>query len=289
MDLKQIRSIGLVRKHGHGQAQDLSLEIQAWLKERDIPCVAQSCAEDGSLNLEALGRPDLVLVLGGDGTIVNASRQLAGGGVPLAGVNLGKVGFLAALSVKDWPQHLEKLLKNGLSLEKRLTLDFEVLRRGQKIYSGLAVNDVVITRGRLARLISLELFANEARVVHLRADGLILSTPTGSSGYCGSAGGPLIHPSLDVYAVTAISPFLSHFLPLVLGADTRLRIHVREAGVEPCITVDGQELVPLRSGDVINAWGRPAGMLFACCGQDGYFPKLRNSGFMRDAAGSKKE
>ncbi len=280
-----VRSVALLHKEGNAAAAELSRAVSEWFAGRNVPCAAFPYASENPGPFLRLGSADVVIVLGGDGTLVSVARYLAPAPRPLIGVNLGRVGFLAEIAPGDWRDAFTAMLRDGVLLEEGLALRYCLNRRGVFPASGLAVNDIVISRGGPARLVSLELTVGGIRLATLRADGLILSTPTGSTGYTGSARGPLLSPGLAAYAVTPICPFLSNFLPLVLSGDTHLAVTVVEAGPEIYMTVDGQESLRLEEGDCLEACGEPDSIRFARLDGEGYFSKLRSAGFVRDFSG----
>ncbi len=207
-----VRSVALLSKDGNVIADDLRAAAASWFARRGVPCQAFAyTAEDQDLASRLQG-VDLVVVLGGDGTLVSVTRQLTAAPRPVLGVNLGRVGFLTEICPEAWQDAFEAILREGVLLEKGMALRYNLLRGGTSLVAGIAVNDIVISRGGPARLVSLALTVGGIRLAVLRADGLILSTPTGSTGYTGSARGPLLYPGLEAYAVTPICPFLSNFL-----------------------------------------------------------------------------
>ena len=180
---------------------------------------------------ESVGQFDLLLILGGDGTFIGVARQMHFLKAPLMGVNLGRVGFLTQLHQDYWEQWISKVLIEGIEIASRLALEYEVLRQGKSVHRGLVINDLVISRGELARLIRLSVSYDGIAISTVRADGVIISTPTGSSAYGVSAGGPLIHADLSVYCVTPVCPFLNSFKPMVFPADGACRIQVDRKSV----------------------------------------------------------
>ncbi len=277
-----LRSILIVTKSGHREAEALGERMRAWLAARGLSARVVENTGD-AVSLAVAGQEcSLALVLGGDGTILGVARRLLGSGVPLLGVNLGKVGFLAEVAASRWEASLERLLAGGVTVQERLALSFRVEREGVTVHSGGAVNDVVINRGILARVINLDLRVGSERLGELRADGLIVSTPTGATGYSVSARGPLVHPQLHVYTVTPICPFLNNLLPLVLPGEARLSVTVRDRTNEVYLTQDGQEGYALRAGDVVHVERAPGGMLFATIEELSYYRKLKAKGFIKD-------
>lgn len=275
-----VRNVLIVTKTGHVSALDLGRSIAAWLAERSV---ASHVMENGVAAWpEDLAETfDLVLVLGGDGTMLSVARHIPGPKVPLLGLNLGKVGFLAELCPKDWREKLSKILDSGLNIRPRMALTYAILRDGETISSGRAINDLVINRGGLSRLVNLDLFVDEVHVGVLRSDGLIVSTPMGSTGYGVSAGGPILHPNLEGMGVTPICPFLNEFPPLVMPASSTLAALVLPTTAEVFFTVDGQEVLPLVEGDRVEIKRCPEGLSFVCVKGSTYFAKLRAKGFIR--------
>ncbi len=284
-----VRSVALLGKAGNAAAAELSAAARRWFGEGGVSCAAFAYTADDKNFVARLGDADLVIVLGGDGTLVSVARHLAASPRPIIGVNLGRVGFLAEISPDAWESACARIMRDGVMLETGLALRYSLTRDGEGLCGGLAVNDIVISRGGPARLVSLELAVEGARLAVMRADGLIVSTPTGSTGYTGSARGPLLYPGIDAYVVTALCPFLGNFLPMVLPSGTGFSVTVDEAGPESYLTVDGQEALRLTRGDRLEARGEPDCVCFARLDGEGYFAKLRSAGFVRDFGGQGSE
>ncbi len=280
---RKVSSIALVIKEGNAEAEKLGLTIEAWLRTRGIAVWTGRHGNEPVHCCAAMPDVDLLLAFGGDGTIVSVSRYLLGRNIPVAGVNFGRVGFLAEFPRNAWEATLRRILEQGVLVEERMALHYSHTRDGTELHSGLVVNDVVVTRGKLARLVSLALGVNDEPFMVLRSDGLILSTPTGSTGYAGSAGGPLLLPRLNSYVVAAICPYLSSFPPLVLDAETAFSVTVGEAGTDLFLTLDGQETLPLMVGDTISVRGVPGQFIVAELGLSGYFDRLRQAGFVQES------
>jgi NAD+ kinase len=282
MTREHIRTIALCSKAGSEKAEELRNAICRWFSARCVPCVSFIYDHDVPDFFEKIEDADLILVLGGDGTFVSVARRLAADPKPILGVNLGRVGFLAEVPASGWDIAFTGMLEHGVLIEKGLVLEYSLCRNGDEILNGLAVNDLVVSRGGPAKLVSLALTVDDRHLAVLRADGFIASTPTGSTGYTGSARGPLLHPGLDAYALTPICPFMSNFLPMVVSGGTRFSITVKESGPEIYLTVDGQESLQLSEGDSLHVTGRAGGIRFARIDDEGYFAKLRFAGFIRD-------
>ena len=274
-----VSSFVLITKRENAAAEEAGRQALDWLAERGVCVTALTHAE----LLAGAQVPDagMVVVFGGDGTIVSVLRRLLGRGIPVSGVNFGKVGFLAELSPATWQAGLAAAMAGTVATEQRMTLHYEVTRGNSTALCGEVVNDVVLTRGKLARLVPLSLEVDNNPLVNLRSDGLVVSTPTGSTGYSSSAGGPLLATGLNAYVATAICPFLCGFPPLVLSSHNSLCITVQATGVEVFLTLDGQEVHELHPGDTLCVRGLPGRMRLAHFGYSGYFERLSSAGFVR--------
>lgn len=195
---------------------------------------------------------DLVLVLGGDGTLLSAARLAGPLDKPVLGINIGGLGFLAEYELAEWEQALADVLAGRVRIERRMMIDC----REDGAAFGWALNDVVITKAALARMVTVEVHVDDQSVARVRADGLIVSTPVGSTGYNLSAGGPIVAPSEDLLIVTPICPHQLNVRPLVVPATSRLRIEVVDHAEESYLTLDGQVGRPITQAtsiDVVRA------------------------------------
>lgn len=279
--LHSVNSVALVVKEGNLAGEAACEQVSQWLRARDVPfSLSRHPAQDIATTL--LPGADLVLVFAGDGTMVSVARQCIDLGIPVAGVNFGRVGFLAELSEDSWQEALDAVLAGGLIVDERLSLKFSHFRDGELMHSGEVVNDVVVTRGKVARLISLQLSVNGDPFLTLRSDGLIFSTPTGSSGYAGSAGGPLMLPTMHAYVVAAICPYLGSFPPLVLEPETVFSVRVGEGAADVYLTLDGQEAYALEEGDELRVSGVPGRVRMANFGLQSFFSRLLQAGFAQE-------
>ncbi len=194
---------------------------------------------------------DLLLVLGGDGTLLSMARLVGDLGVPILGVNLGGLGFLTALTVEELFPALEAYLSDGLVIEERMMLSAAVWRQGERLSEYAALNDVVITKSAMSRIIRLEVAVDQQFATGYRADGLIISTPTGSTAYCLSAGGPIVFPTMDALVLT---PICSHTLtnrPIVLPASQRIEVTLL-TDQDVMLTADGQVGFALKQMDTVE-------------------------------------
>jgi NAD+ kinase len=196
--------------------------------------------------------PSLIVSLGGDGTLLYSARIWGLDGVPILGVNLGRLGFLADIE----PEHLSEVLNNVLAgkakIEERTVLDFSIRRNNSQIYKSTFINDAVINKGAPARILSLKLSVEGSEYWTYRADGLILSTPTGSTAYNLSAGGPVVYPGLEAVLVTPICPFTLAARSVILPLHFNVEVIIGEKANDVLLTADGQNCMPLRAFDRIK-------------------------------------
>lgn len=275
------QTIGIITKHGNELAEKTAEDIRQWLVKRNFDVWGDD-SHLSNLSLENLPPTQLVLVLGGDGTIISVSRRILPLHTPVVGVNFGRVGFLAELTESTWETSLEQALARGLNVEHRYVLHYSLMRDGACLSEGDVINDVVITRGKTARLVRLDLALDNEPLMQLRSDGLIISTPTGSSGYACSAGGSLLEPTLNAYIVASICPFLNVFSPLVLRGEAEFEVKLPDSSLDLYLTLDGQETIPLEANDCIRVKKSSNDFLLANMGLEGYGKRLRRAGFIGD-------
>lgn len=194
---------------------------------------------------------DLVLSIGGDGTLLNACRQVAAKGVPVCGINIGRLGFLADIELLELESKLEKILHKDFRIEERLMLDGLIRRGGEARAAGNAINDVVVTKGGVSRMLNLSLHVDDCRIADYQADGIIVSTATGSTGYSLSAGGPIINPRVKLLLITPICPHTLSARPLIISEEEEVRICITAAHRDIVLTFDGQESCSLLTGDEV--------------------------------------
>ena len=277
-----LKQMMLVHMVGNELAAQMALEIQDWLRKNG--CISTIFQATKNTSLEAdWDNVDMVLTLGGDGTLLGVARGVLEREIPVLGLNLGKVGFLTELSPEDWQGTLEDIVVGQYALSSRLVVSFKVFRHEQEFYQGYAVNDLVISCGSLARMIRLNMWYGRDHLGMVRADGMIVATPTGSSGYSISAGGPLIYPELDVFALTPICPFLHAFRPMILPFEDDLHVEVLEADSKVYLTQDGQTGVVLRTGDKVIASRAQNRLLLVRPLHSHYAHKLKSKGFIRES------
>lgn len=260
----------------------LAKEAVSLLTERGVPVVLNresaeilGCPALGIPEGELVRRAKVVVVFGGDGTILRAARAAAPQGIPILGVNLGGFGFLAEVNSPEVEGALHRLLEGDFQLDERMMLRAYVDQGGRPIQEFLALNDIVVTKSGYARLLKLHTFVNaEPLATHL-ADGLIVATPTGSTAYSLSAGGPIVHPAVDGIVLTPIAAHSLNARAVVVSAGDTIKIRVEPIGAPSILTVDGQEGYPLQPGDEVGVERSPHRTRLIRFGRGGFYSILR--------------
>lgn len=274
--------IAVVCKSRHELARALGDEVAAWLAERGMS-VSLCEGADALAGPDAASAYRCVVILGGDGTILGVARRLIDRPAPLFGINFGRVGFLTAANPHNWRERLCAALEPDAPLRRCLALRWSLVREGRAIGDGWAVNDLVVSRGALARLTCLGMSLAGRNMGLLRCDGVLFCTPVGSSGYSVSAGGPILHPEMDAIGITPICPFPSAIAPLVVPGGTQCALRVCSGSTDCYLTVDGQEGQELRADDEIRVTGQPDSVWFLGGGAP-FFERLRQRGFALEQA-----
>ena len=254
-----MKRIGIVAKTDRDEARTVVPQLLDWclarglqpLLDKETAGLAPDTTAHTSRKPDLPGQVDLLLVLGGDGTLLTMARLVGDLGVPILGVNLGGLGFLTALTVDELFPALEAYLVDGLVIEERVMLTAMVSRQGERLSEYVALNDIVITKSAMSRIIRLEVAVDEQFATGYRADGLIISTPTGSTAYCLSAGGPIVFPTMDAMVLT---PICSHTLtnrPIVLPASQGIEVTLL-TDQDVMLTADGQVGFALRQWDTVQ-------------------------------------
>jgi NAD+ kinase len=252
MNEKQIRSVAIVVKPNNSEAQTTADELSGWLTSRNIELIGEPvCAgkdlDSTAVNLDA----DLIVVLGGDGTMIATARMIGDRDVLVLGINYGSLGYLTDFRIEEMHSALETIFKGDYEVDRREMLDIEHCRGGEILATGRVLNDVVINKAALARIIEIEVRLNDLFVNSFRADGLIVATPTGSTAYNLSAGGPIVYPSMNAVVLTPICPFTLTNRPIVVpdNASIELKLLYENEGV--VLTLDGQTGFPMMGDDTV--------------------------------------
>jgi len=233
------------------ESLNLAEEISVFLKEKNISCDFYSFL--GFNDKAPFENYDFIVTLGGDGTVLFAARNSVDLNIPVFPVNLGEFGFIASVQTDEWKESLEAFLEGKSSIAERSMLKVTIIRNEKEIFSGYGLNDVVISARRAANIICLNVKYKDCQLCKLKADGVIISTPTGSTAYSAAAGGPILDMELDALVLTPINPFSLSSRPVVLNANGEIEINVQQSRTkEVSITVDGQEPLNLLTGDYIK-------------------------------------
>jgi len=278
-----IRSVGIISRPRRADLAAVLPQLLEWLGKRGITvyfdevtagCLSPAGGGKSRESLPALS--DMLIVLGGDGTLLAAGRLMnSERNIPILPVNLGGLGFLTSVTLKDLYPVLEQAVNGSARFSERVVLDVHVTRAGQDVYRGRALNDAVLNKAAMARMIDLQFRVNEEFVCNYKADGLIVSTPTGSTAYSLAAGGPIVYPIVSAFVITPICPHTLTNRPLVIPDTAQMEIgFVGDAPVY--LTLDGQVGTELAPGDVVSvaAWSERLHLVRPQ--QKSYFSVLRD-------------
>ncbi|NOG32043.1 NAD(+) kinase [Halomonas sp. TBZ9] len=259
-------TIGLIGRLGSEKVADSLIRLVGFLVARDYQVVVEDRTAtviphhgQPEASRRALGELcDLVIVIGGDGSLLGAARTLCKTGTLMLGVNRGRLGFLTDISPDELEQRVGEVLAGQFEVEERFLLDAELYRDGVAVGNGEALNEVVVHPGKAVRMIEFELFIDGQFVYSQRSDGLIVATPTGSTAYALSGGGPIMHPKLDVVTLVPMFPHTLSSRPIVIDAASEIRIHIGETNqTYPHISCDGQTRAVAKPDDVLVITRKP--------------------------------
>jgi NAD+ kinase len=261
---QQFQSIGLIGRPGTPALVDQIKPLMQYLSDRKIKLVLEkSTAAQASMmqhphhELKEMCRQvDLVVVMGGDGSMLSAARIVAPLKVPMVGINFGRLGFLTDIPLDASQQMLGSILDGNYTSEKRQLLQAEVVRKGMPVFSTLALNDVVVSRGAMGSMIEFEVYVDGLFVYNLRSDGVIIATPTGSTAYALSAGGPILHPHLNALSLVPISPHTLSNRPIVLSGDAEVSVRLVR-GTNARVNFDVQSFFDIQADDTIVVRANP--------------------------------
>ena len=253
-----ILKIGIIGKTNLQQTFDLTQDLCGWLADKGVEVyleedLAKKIKNQKSATQKEIAElADIILVFGGDGTFLGVARIACKHGTPILGINLGGLGFLTEVTVDEIHAMAERIISGDYEIEKRKMLQASIRRGEETIDSYDVLNDVVINKGAVARVIDLSIYIDGSHVTTYKADGIILSTPTGSTAYNLSAGGPIVHPGLRVIIITPICPHTLTNRPLIVPSDMKVEIKVSTHEPDTYLTLDGQIGVRLNSGDFVE-------------------------------------
>jgi NAD+ kinase len=278
-----IRNIGIISRPRRSNLSEVVPPLLSWLEARGIHVVydqetASSLAEpsEGRSREQVAAASDLLLVLGGDGTLLAAARVAAPRGIPILPINMGSLGFLTSFMLEELYPALEDILAGRLTISERVMLHAELQRGGKILDKQTVLNEVVINKGALARMIELELSIDQDFVCRYRADGLIVASPTGSTAYSLSAGGPIVHPSVESFIITPICPHTLSDRPVVVGDTSIIEVKLSAGTESVFLTLDGQKGIPLQATDRVRISRAQQLLKLIQTPNKSYFQILRN-------------
>jgi NAD+ kinase len=253
-----VRNVAIIYKRSRPEAAKLAGELTTWLEQKGILVFCRQNIGDSSgvcgtyPRIDIPESVDLVVVLGGDGTFLSVARFLEERATPIVGVNLGGLGFLTEISAETCFKELGEIVSGRFEVEERMRLQVTIRRGIVQIFSQTVLNDVVINKGALARIVDLKTTIDGQYLTHYRADGLIVATPTGSTAYNLSAGGPIIYPTARAIVLSPICSFTLSNRPIIFPSDVTVEVEMEESGVDVSLTCDGQVGCALRPFDLIT-------------------------------------
>ena len=254
-----IRSAGIICKPITEIVCSVVPQLITWLHERKVDVLlddqTQACIDPAkpAPSREALaGKIDLLIVLGGDGTLLSAARAMGSNKIPIVAINLGSLGFLTSVTLDEMYPLLEQVLAGNHRTSERMMLDAEILRSGEPAERQCALNDAVANKSALARMLDFDVYVDGNQVGRYRADGIIVATPTGSTAYSLAAGGPIIYPDLDAFVITPICPHMLTNRPLVVSDRAKIELDFAPADEPVYITLDGQIGIQLKPKDRVS-------------------------------------
>jgi len=275
-----MKNIGIICKTGVPEPVEILQKLLPWLKQKGFETVVDS---DVASALDISGCPrlqipscsDMIIVIGGDGTMLSVCRLVGEQEIPVLGVNIGGLGFLTEVKREEIYDVLEMVLSGKCPVEERIMLESYVSRNGKDVAEYVAMNDIVVNKGALARIIDLETYIDDDYVTTFKADGLIVATPTGSTAYALSAGGPILYPTLHSILLAPICPHMLTNRPIVLSDSALIRMVLRSPAEDVFLTIDGQVGFSLNLNDIIEVKRSPFNTkLMTPCGKK-YFEILR--------------
>jgi len=282
-----MKRIGIIAKQNKPEAVPIVRSLVEWLRPKKIEVFIEegmgklvhpplTGPQLNSVEREDIPRHvEMIIVLGGDGTLLSVARLVRDYAVPILGVNLGGLGFLTEITLKELYRVLERVIQGDFTTDERVVLNASVIRRGERMAEFIDLNDAVINKGALARIIDLETTINGEYLTTFKSDGLILSTPTGSTAYNLSAGGPIVYPSLHCIIITPICPHTLTNRPIMIPDDVEIRAMLKTKQQEVILTLDGQQGFTLEFEDVVEVKKAEGRILLIKSPYRHYFEVLR--------------
>ncbi len=279
---QEIKCVGIVVKPNHKEAWETACELSEWFSDAGFRVLGQPRLENEVCDVETAEtkefkeKADLIVVLGGDGTMISTARLTGNREILVLGINYGSLGYLTEFRIEEMYDALKSIFEGNFAVEKRVMLDAEHWRNGVCLATGRVLNDVVINKAALARIIEVEVELNGQYVNSFRADGLIVSTPTGSTAYNLSAGGPIVYPSMNAVVLTPICPFTLTNRPIVVPDNAEITLKLINNSEDVVLTLDGQIGYELKPKDVVRIRKSETGFNLVQPPNRNYFDVLRN-------------
>ena len=273
--MKNLKNVLIVINDRKSQAKSIAEDLEKELKNRQIGFSTIYSTKLDDPAREEIQKPQIIFTIGGDGTFIYAARKFFGWEIPILGINAGRLGFLMEIGAEKIGSMLDDIVAEKANFMSRMMLEINVLSAGKETAVLHALNEIVISKGDLSRMIDIELYIEDNLLSRYRADGAIIATPTGSTAYNLSAGGPILLPDMDAFIATPICPHSLGVRPVVIGGSRELTLKIRSSDVETHLTADGQEHKTLQMEDriVIRKCAQPIRMLYF--GEARFFNTLR--------------
>ena len=261
MSALKFHTIGLIGRHSGDHVAETLKQLDAYLRQQGLSVLIDDSSagmmlsgQHECVSRDELGqRSDLVIVVGGDGTLLTAARTLVDSDTSLVGINLGHLGFLADISPVNMEQNLDEILRGDYLTEERFLLEGHIHRGSEILHHSIALNDIVVHKWNVARMIEIQTYIDGHFVSLQRSDGLIVASPTGSTAYALSAGGPIIHPTLNALVLVPVCPQSMSNRPIVIGGDSQVKVVICEGNLNSVrVTCDGQIPFQLEPGDTVH-------------------------------------
>ncbi len=282
MTNQEIKCVGIVVKPNHKEAWKTACELSEWFNDAGLRVLGKPRQENEVCDIETAEtrefkeEADLIVVLGGDGTMISTARLTGKREILVLGINYGSLGYLTEFRIEEMYDALNSIFEGNFAIETRVMLDVEHWRDNKKLAKGRVLNDVVINKAALARIIEIEVELNGQYVNSFRADGLIVSTPTGSTAYNLSAGGPIVFPSMNAVVLTPICPFTLTNRPIVMPDNAEITLKLINNSEDVVLTLDGQVGYELKPQDVVRIRKSATSFNLVQPPNRNYFDVLRN-------------
>ena len=279
-----MKTIGIIPNIMKDKDFSITKRVYDYVVEKGLtPLLQENVSSKLNINMapykygEVIDNSDFIIILGGDGTLLGGARRAARKGTPILGINLGTVGFLTDVDIKDFKPTIDRVIAGDYKLEERLMLDAKIVNNHDKEETHIALNDACVLKGVFSKMLELSVYVNSEYLDTYRADGIIVSTPTGSTAYNLSAGGPILKPDTQMLAITPICPHSLHARSIVVSADDVITIKINHTKNEDCIlSLDGQPGILLKDDEFIRIQRSPYTTVIAKIGNMGFYDILRD-------------